>query len=210
MTGDAQMYKEENKKVPTTGGIIVIKSLVWPGAYVIYQNERWFTFYAGYGHKADQQDYYPVHPPLPQFEPEDTAEQAEPNPKEAPKEEGAAMSPAEMIEALNAVLTSPEKFAELVDKTFEMIDTNKSGQIDPKELDHFLKEFVKALGLRAEPDPDNVDKFFKEFDQNKNGEISKEELEKALQMLMQAWKAMVDMGMVPTSPEKKEDSQEDS
>ena len=42
VTGDAQMYKEENKKVPSTSGIIVIKSLVWPGAYILYQIFRNF------------------------------------------------------------------------------------------------------------------------------------------------------------------------
>ncbi len=195
------MYKEENKKLPSTGGIIVIRSLIWPGAYVLYQNERWFTFYAGYGHKADQKDYYPVCPPLPQFEPIDPPEQAEPNPKEAPKAAaglGSVANPAEILQALNAVANDQTKFTELLDKTFEIIDKDKSGEIDRKELDHFLKEFIKEIGIAVEPDTETIDHFFKEFDKDASGTISKEELAKALELLLKAWATLVQMGLVPS------------
>jgi len=198
VTGDAQMYKEENKKVASTSGIIVIKSLVWPGAYILYQNDRWFNFYVGSGHKADQADYYPVLPPLPQFEPGETAEYPEPNPKEDPNKpkEVAPGDIKSILATLEEVLNNPGKFNEFLTKTFDSIDVDKSGQIDPKEADNFLKAFIKELGVPVEPDPKAVDEFFRLFDKDKSGTISKEELVEPLKALIQLWSAVMG-GMMP-------------
>ncbi len=198
VVGDSQTYKEEFRDATFTNAIIVLKSLVWPGAYILYQDGRWFTFYVGHCHKADQKDYYPVSPPIPQMEPVEALEQPEPNPKDAPKEEGKLNDPATMkdiLATLEETLTNPEKFSELLNKTFDAIDVDKSGQIDKGEADRFLKDFIKEVGVPIEPDPKAVDEFFRLFDKDRSGTISKEELTEPLKALLSVWSIMIKQGI---------------
>jgi len=182
--------------VPSTSGIIVIKSLVWPGAYILYQNDKWFNFYVGHGHKADQKDYYPICPPMPQFEPVDVPEQPEPNPKEeAVKAKEGPVNMSDVIATLEATLMDPNKFGELLDKTFDHVDKDHSGQIDKGEADTFLRDFIKELGVPIQPDPKAVDEFFRLFDKDHSGTISKEELMEPLKALLGIWATLLREGV---------------
>ena len=42
--GDTQTYKEEYKDGVFTNAAIMLKSYIWPGAHIFYQNNRWFNF----------------------------------------------------------------------------------------------------------------------------------------------------------------------
>ncbi len=97
--GDPQMYLSEGKKEPTTEGIIVIRSLVWPGAYILYQNGYQFNVYFGFGHKTEERVYYPVYPPMVLVEPVDVSECPEPQP----------VLPADVAERAERAERSPAK-----------------------------------------------------------------------------------------------------
>ena len=188
------MYKEEFKDSAFTNATIVLKSLVWPGAYILYQDGRWFNFYIGHGHKFDQKDYYPVSPPIPQFEPVEIPEQSEPNPKNVPKDTAKLKDPnaiKEIVHTLDETLSNPEKFGELLNKTFDAIDKDHSGQIDKSEADTFLKNFIAEIGVPIEPDPQAVEEFFKLFDKDRSGTISKDELTEPLKALLSVWSMIV-------------------
>ncbi len=189
MLGDKQLYKEESKKNATTGGIIVLRSLVWPGAYVLYQNERWYNIYVGNGHKADGKDYYPVYPPMVWTEPVDVTEMSEPNPKETGAAKGG--DPKTVIGLLQRVLAEEETFATALNKSFALIDTNNSGKIDKKEIKVFLASITKEFGADATPNPKAVEEFMKLYDQDQSGTISKEELAQPLKELLAAWESML-------------------
>jgi len=194
VVGDSTVYKEEFKDAQFTNGVIVLRSLIWPGAHMLYSEGRWFSFYVGQGHKADYKDYYPVCPPIPQVEPVDVLEQPEPNPKDMPKEENKPLDPTsakEILKMLDETLNNPEKFNELVFKTFDTIDKDHSGQIDKSEADKFLKDFIKELNVPVQPTPEVIDEFFKLFDADKSGTISKEELIEPLKALLGVWTNVV-------------------
>jgi len=44
-------------------GVIVVKSLRWPGAYSFFTQGRWLQVYVGDGLKYENVTYYPVYPP---------------------------------------------------------------------------------------------------------------------------------------------------
>lgn len=188
--GDTNSYKEEFKDTSFTNAIIVIKSLVWPGAYIFYQDNRWFNFYVGYGHKADQMDYYPVMPQLPRPEPSETPEQPEPNPKDEPTDEMKLKDPAlvqSFIAKLEEVLSNPEKYSEILNSAFGAIDTEATGNIPRTEAENLTKNFAKETQVTVNPDPQIIEEFFKVFDKEKAEPITKEELEEPLKAMLTAW-----------------------
>ena len=44
-------------------GVVVAKSLQWPGSYTFFSQGRWLSVYVGDGLKYEQQTYYPIFPP---------------------------------------------------------------------------------------------------------------------------------------------------
>lgn len=44
-------------------GVVVVKSLQWPGAYTFFSQGRWMQVYVGDGLKYEQKTFYPVFPP---------------------------------------------------------------------------------------------------------------------------------------------------
>ena len=85
--GDHQEYVEKPpKKGKCTFAVNVLKSLWWPGAVVVQQNERWMHFYVGNGLKVETQKMYPVHPPVIRDDPVDRQEVREPYPETQPEE----------------------------------------------------------------------------------------------------------------------------
>lgn len=69
-------------------GVVVVKSTVWPGSITCWKGDRYIQIYVGEGLKNESISYYPVLPPQLPEDPEDFEEVAEPNPKDAPEEEG--------------------------------------------------------------------------------------------------------------------------
>eukprot|EP00826_Nyctotherus_ovalis_P050696 TRINITY_DN6248_c0_g2_i1.p1 TRINITY_DN6248_c0_g2~~TRINITY_DN6248_c0_g2_i1.p1 ORF type:complete len:187 (+),score=76.70 TRINITY_DN6248_c0_g2_i1:1328-1888(+) len=167
----------------------MIKSLVWPGASVFYKNDRWFTFYVGYGHKADKRDYYPVVPQVPQEIPLEPPEESEPNPKESG--DSSKLNDPETVKSfiaiLEEVLANAEKFEEVLTRTFEEVDVDHSGEVERNEADNLLRGFSKHLEIPLEPGTKAVEEFFKLFDKDKSGTISKEELGDPLRGLLGIW-----------------------
>ena len=91
VVGDAQEYGEKApKKGKSTYAFNVIKSLWWPGVFIVQQNEKWLHFYLGNGLKVETARVYPVYPPVIREDPVDKEEFPEPYPKiqpEDPKEQ---------------------------------------------------------------------------------------------------------------------------
>ena len=82
--GDSGVYRTESKKT-ICHGVIVVRSLKWPGSFNFYYQGRYFTIYVGNGHKYEETSYYPIHPPTVQDDPEEYADHFEPNPLNEPK-----------------------------------------------------------------------------------------------------------------------------
>jgi len=59
-------------------GVVVVKSLVWPGAITIAYGKKWQSIYVGYGFKASVKPYFPILVQGVLNEPADAPEQNEP------------------------------------------------------------------------------------------------------------------------------------
>lgn len=85
MVGHNQVYAA---KPPAEGsqnyGVGVLNSIRWPGAFTVFKGGRWANLYVGYGLKSGSTAFNPVFPPDVFDDPEDPAEEREPNPAERP------------------------------------------------------------------------------------------------------------------------------
>lgn len=62
--GDLTNYKSSNPAfADQNNSVVVVKSLVWPGAFNFYTQQQYFTVYLGDGHKHEQATYFPIEPP---------------------------------------------------------------------------------------------------------------------------------------------------
>jgi len=86
--GDATEYaSEQNPKKAVSNGVVVVRSLQWPGAFSFYYNGKFMQFYVGNGHKYEQNaTFYPVDPPLIESDPKEFEGPVEPE-QNAPKVE---------------------------------------------------------------------------------------------------------------------------
>jgi hypothetical protein len=50
--GDSTEYKTENGKI-ISNGVIVVRSLLWPGSFNFYYQGRYMNIYVGNGHKYE-------------------------------------------------------------------------------------------------------------------------------------------------------------
>ena len=78
---------EKPKKLQTqTFGVVMVRSLLWPGAVSFYSNGRIVQIYLGNGHKFEQVSpcYFPVHPPEINDDCEEYGDEPEPTPLEEP------------------------------------------------------------------------------------------------------------------------------
>ena len=83
---------EKPKKLQTqTFGVVMVRSLLWPGAVSFYSNGRIVQIYLGNGHKFEQVApcYFPVHPPeiMDDVSESDYKNEPEPTPLEEPPAE---------------------------------------------------------------------------------------------------------------------------
>lgn len=61
--GDTTEYKTETGKV-VSNGLVVVRSLQWPGSFNFYYQGRYLNIYVGNGHKYEVASYFPVNPPI--------------------------------------------------------------------------------------------------------------------------------------------------
>jgi len=64
LMGDKNDYfNPVNPKEKVSYGVVVVKSLQWPGSYTFYHMGRYVSIYVGDGHKYGTSTFYPVDPP---------------------------------------------------------------------------------------------------------------------------------------------------
>ena len=63
MMGDCSEYLNDQGK-PVSNGVVVVRSLQWPGSFNFYYQGRYMNIYVGNGHKYEEVSYLPVHPPI--------------------------------------------------------------------------------------------------------------------------------------------------
>ena len=61
--GDTTEYLTENGKT-VSNGVVVVRSLIWPGSFNFYHRGNYSSIYVGNGHKYEEQTFFPVHPPV--------------------------------------------------------------------------------------------------------------------------------------------------
>ena len=62
--GEASTFQQLNPVLGKVNyGVVVVKSLQWPGAFSFFSQSRWLQIYVGDGLKYEQQTYYPIFPP---------------------------------------------------------------------------------------------------------------------------------------------------
>ena len=87
LCGDATEYMHENPAIATvqSSAVVVVRSLVWPGAYTFFANGKVSQVYLGHGRKFSiEQKPFPVNPPAVMADPEEYEDGPEPTPLEAP------------------------------------------------------------------------------------------------------------------------------
>ena len=82
----------------------------------------------------------------------------------------------ETYNTLNSLLANEDSFKEVIEAVFASIDEDGSGDLQPSELEKFIKEVCTSMGLKSAPGGDNINQVFKELDKDKSGTIDKEEL----------------------------------
>ena len=84
VVGDQQPYNYKDATI--TYSLNVIKSLRWPGALTVAQNQKYCSVYVGYGLKKGDVCFNPTEPPDVQKDPSEQNEQPEPTPLFPPEE----------------------------------------------------------------------------------------------------------------------------
>ena len=86
LMGDSTQYGVEgapNKAV--SNGVVVVRSMIWQGAYSLYYKGKILQFYIGNGQKSTHpKSMFPVNPPTVLDDPEEYGEGPEPTPLHAP------------------------------------------------------------------------------------------------------------------------------
>lgn len=68
-------------------GVVVARSLQWPGSFSFYHMGQIYQIYVGNGHKYEERKFYPEFPPDVESDPEEFEDQPEPTPLESPPPE---------------------------------------------------------------------------------------------------------------------------
>ena len=68
--GDCTEYRTESGK-SVSNGVVVVRSLLWPGSFNFYFQGKYMNIYVGNGHKYEVASYFPVHPPVVLQDPEE-------------------------------------------------------------------------------------------------------------------------------------------
>ena len=79
LMGDKNEYANPlNPKQKVCYGVVVVRSLQWPGSYTFYNQGKYMNVYVGNGQKYETQTYYPLNPPKILGEPAELQEQRMP------------------------------------------------------------------------------------------------------------------------------------
>ena len=81
-----------------------------------------------------------------------------------------------------------EAVTETVNRLFNQIDSDKSGFLSSKEIDHFVKEVLADMGENSGFKEDDIQGFIEMVDNDRDGKISKAEL---INFVMGMFSAMV-------------------
>ena len=156
LVGDQSEYKTESGKT-VCHGVVVLRSLVWPGAFTLYQNGKQTTVYVGDGIKfTDKVKPYPMAPPTLTEDLEEYGEFVLPVIKEMTPEELAALK-AKINGAVTEQWDSIEKEEEQTginaDGVKKLLSQVKA-KIDEKE-DFEVNEEVFDEAFEAAPKDDD-------------------------------------------------------
>jgi len=83
MCGDSTEYKSDSGKT-VCNGVVVARSLQWPGAFNFYHNGQYSQVYVGNALKYEEVQFFPVNPPTVLADPKEYDIQPEPTPLEEP------------------------------------------------------------------------------------------------------------------------------
>ncbi|PNH04855.1 hypothetical protein TSOC_008893 [Tetrabaena socialis] len=78
-------------------------------------------------------------------------------------------------EALSCLLLDDGAFESVLNAVFEHMDGNRDGRLDPVELETYIGEACKGMGLEA-PQKAQVQGVFNQMDLNDDAAISRDEL----------------------------------
>jgi len=78
--GDDTEYKQQKGGKTVSNAVIVVRSLQWPGSFNYYYQGKYLNIYVGNGHKYEEVNYFPIHPPIVNEDPEEY-DLAEPGPQ---------------------------------------------------------------------------------------------------------------------------------
>lgn len=144
LIGDSTEYLTEQGKT-VCHGVVVVRSLLWPGSFTFYQNGKQTTIYVGTGLKfTEKVNPFPLSPPMLTSDPEEYGEFVLPEVK---------------------VLTPEELKAEIMkhyDECWSKQEADENGNLGEDELKKVAAD-VKAKMNEKEEDEINEEAFDKEF-----------------------------------------------
>ena len=158
LVGDKTEYLTEAGKI-VCHGVVVVRSLVWPGSFTLYQNGKQTTIYVGDGAKfSDKLRPFPLSPPILNEDPSEYAEFVLPEIKEV----------------------SPEELQAQIEAAFEEswigIDTESAGNLGPddvKKIAAEVKAKVSGQEGEAEINEDAFESAFGDVEKNDEGNADK-------------------------------------
>ena len=172
MMGDPSEYKDESAGgkagAPTLCyGCVVLRSLVWPGSFTFYQNQRQVSVYVGDGLKFDHQvKPFPLQPPSLIADEEEYEEFVLPPPKD-----------------MAAIEVMIEK---TVEKMWEEYDTDGNGYLDKEEAMKLIKNTMVEMSSEVKnAEDDTIEEAFNQFDADGNGRIAKNEMANFIRKLVE-------------------------
>ena len=161
MEGDSTEYASDSGKL-VCHGVVVIRSLVWPGAFTLFKNGQWTAIYVGNAMKFSgkvQLRPYPLSPPILNDDPTEYGEFILPDIKELTPEEIAA------------------KIEESYDELWGKYDGGDAGAIgadDAKSLARDIKGKVTGAEEPPEINEDAFEEAFVDTQKNDEGNIEKD------------------------------------
>jgi len=69
LMGDKTEYLGPDAKTVVSNGVVVVRSLQWPGSFNFFYKSKYSQIYVGNGHKYEEVCYFPVIPPVVQDDP---------------------------------------------------------------------------------------------------------------------------------------------
>ena len=165
LVGDSQEYLTESGKT-VCHGVVVIRSLFWPGSVTLYQNGRQTTIYVGDGtKKTEKLQPFPLLPPSLNLDPEEYGEFILPEIKELTPEE------------------IKSKIEEMYDELWAKHDSEEGGVLaldDIKKLAAEAKAKVEGKEEPGEIKEEAIDAAFEAGEKNEDGNMAKDNVKQLL------------------------------